>query len=283
MFDALRPGGTAIIGVRNALMGLFSLNRFSWDLFSNDIIPVGRLRELAEECGEDVDAALDEMQGHLRMDMPPNRGGSGPASGYDDLPARMHNPLALAERLRRNRFRLRPAGLLSLSSAAALAAPPRAREFRRRGARDGKAGRLARPFHRVGGPVDCRETMTSAKLGTDGWNRANTWGQSQATLDLYRRRAGGDEPEMVCIAQAADLLADVADAGDSVLDIGCGTGHLRHALTARGMDIRYTGIDPTASFIETGLAASGETPPDLNVLGSRISPAKRTMSLRSMS
>jgi len=103
-FAAVKPGGLAIIGVRNALMGLFSMNRYSWDLLSEDIIPTDRLRAVAETCGEDVEPAFEEMQSRLRMDMPPNRGGSGPARGYDDLPARMHNPLALTETLQQIGF-----------------------------------------------------------------------------------------------------------------------------------------------------------------------------------
>ena len=97
--NAVRPGGVAIIGIRNALMGMFSMNRYSWDLLSEDIVPVDRLREVAADCGEDVEPAFEEIQARLRMDMPPNRGSSGPARGYDDLPARMHNPLALTETL----------------------------------------------------------------------------------------------------------------------------------------------------------------------------------------
>ncbi len=108
--DAVRPGGLAIIGIRNALMGMFSMNRYSWDLLSENIVPVERLREVAAACGEDVEPAFTEMQSRLRMDMPPNRGGSGPARGYDDLPARTHNPLALTETLQEMGFsRVSPA------------------------------------------------------------------------------------------------------------------------------------------------------------------------------
>lgn len=99
LYHALRPGGVALIGVRNAMMGLFSMNRFSWELLSEKIIPTGRLRDVALERGEDIEPAFAEIQSRLRMDMPPNRGKSGPAGGYDDLPSRMHNPLELTERL----------------------------------------------------------------------------------------------------------------------------------------------------------------------------------------
>jgi len=99
--------------------------------------------------------------------------------------------------------------------------------------------------------------MTKTDLRQDGWDLANTWGQSAATLELYRGRANGVEPEMICSGQAAEILSSEISPGDSLLDVGCAAGHFRTALESRGVAVSYYGIDPTESFIEAGRAAAG--------------------------
>ncbi len=113
--------------------------------------------------------------------------------------------------------------------------------------------------------------MTKAVLGNDGWTLANTWGQSAATLDLYRARAEGLEPEMICSGQGAEILAPEISPGDSLLDVGCAAGHFRNALESRGVSIAYHGIDPTESFVEAGRqAASGKGGPAPQLQAMRI-------------
>lgn len=48
-----------------------------------------------------------------------------------------------------------------------------------------------------------------------------------------------------------EVLAQVADlSGARVLDFGCGTGHLATYLSARGIKVRYTGVDVVEEFFE---------------------------------
>lgn len=95
LVSATRPGGTVIVGIRNALMGLFSLNRYTWEFFEKELLPLTLYQDRAKEHGEDADTAIATLKSQLRMDMPPNRGRDGKAGGYDDLRARMHNPLVI--------------------------------------------------------------------------------------------------------------------------------------------------------------------------------------------
>ena len=102
--------------------------------------------------------------------------------------------------------------------------------------------------------------MSEAVILDDGWSALNIWDHSAAVRDLYRRRARDEAEEMTCAAQAAELLRGLVDSGDSVLDVGCGSGHFFHALRRRNIPVAYHGIDATAAFVEIAkreLAAFG--------------------------
>lgn len=94
--SAVRDGGLVVIEARNQLFSLFTLNRSSWEFFVNELIPLERLR-----AGNGTDAglksALEEMQRHFRMDLPPIRKGKAGEPGYDEVLSRSHNPLLLRE------------------------------------------------------------------------------------------------------------------------------------------------------------------------------------------
>jgi len=104
----------------------------------------------------------------------------------------------------------------------------------------------------------------------DGWRANNIWEHSPAVLDLYARRARGEAEEMTCAAQAAELLAEVAHGGESLLDAGCGSGYFYHSLKARRLELAYYGIDATAAFIELGRAHL----PQLGLPADRLSVAR---------
>jgi len=57
---------------------------------------------------------------------------------------------------------------------------------------------------------------------------------------------------MTCAAQACELLAEFVEPGDSVLDVGCGTGYFFHSLRRRNLPVSYFGIDATPEFIDIG-------------------------------
>ena len=80
----------------------------------------------------------------------------------------------------------------------------------------------------------------------------NIWSHSEHMVDLYRSRVRDEAPEMTCSAQAAEILSTVLTPGDSVLDVGCGSGWFVHSLRRRSLDVSYTGLDKTAAFIDVG-------------------------------
>lgn len=96
--DAVRPGGTIAVEARNALFALFTLNRYSHELFLDELVPVATLRRLAAERGEEtgLEVALDDLRAMFRTDQPPVRRGAD-APGYDEVLSRTHNPFVLKE------------------------------------------------------------------------------------------------------------------------------------------------------------------------------------------
>lgn len=89
-------------------------------------------------------------------------------------------------------------------------------------------------------------------IRTDGWSRFNIWEHSPTVRELYARRARREAEEMTCAAQAAELLAEVASPGDTLLDVGCGAGYFFHSMAARGVPVEYYGVDATTAFIDIG-------------------------------
>jgi predicted TPR repeat methyltransferase len=89
-------------------------------------------------------------------------------------------------------------------------------------------------------------------IRTDGFEHYNSWGHSASLRELYRRRCQRREPEMTCAAQAADLLAPLAVNGQTILDVGCGSGYFFHSLKNRNIPLEYYGVDATASLIKIG-------------------------------
>ncbi len=81
----------------------------------------------------------------------------------------------------------------------------------------------------------------------------NPWCSDRNTLDLYRRRARLEAPEMTCAAQAADILASRATRGETLLDAGCAAGYYVHALQKRDVTVEYHGLDYTPEVITLAL------------------------------
>ena len=103
----------------------------------------------------------------------------------------------------------------------------------------------------------------------DGWQNYCIWEHSASVRELYARRCRLEEEEMTCAAQAAELLAPHVRPGDTVLDVGCGSGYFYHSLRRRGIPAVYFGIDAAPSLIAIGhahLPAYGLSPGHLRVL-----------------
>lgn len=89
-------------------------------------------------------------------------------------------------------------------------------------------------------------------IGLDGWRRYSIWEHSSIVRDLYARRARREAEEMTCAAQAAEILAPLVAPGDTLLDVGCGSGYFYHSLTDRGIPADYYGLDACAPLIGLG-------------------------------
>lgn len=81
---AVRPGGLVVVEARNALFGLFTLNRPTFELFRDVLI-----RDRSDE-------ELEPLRERFRMDLPPIRGGKAGEPGYDEVLSRTHVPFELA-------------------------------------------------------------------------------------------------------------------------------------------------------------------------------------------
>jgi SAM-dependent methyltransferase len=94
---AVRDQGIVILEARNQLFGLFTLNRYSYDLFMEELIQEGELRKRAGDSLPALDRVFEEMKKQFRMDMPPLRKGKEGEPGYDEILSRTHNPLVLKD------------------------------------------------------------------------------------------------------------------------------------------------------------------------------------------
>jgi ubiquinone/menaquinone biosynthesis C-methylase UbiE len=106
-------------------------------------------------------------------------------------------------------------------------------------------------------------------INNNGWSKYCIWEHSKTVRDLYARRCRLEEEEMTCAAQAADLLTPYVAPGDSLLDVGCGSGYFFHSLRKRGLQVEYYGIDAAPSLIEMGqkyMPAYGLPPENLHVM-----------------
>jgi 2-polyprenyl-3-methyl-5-hydroxy-6-metoxy-1,4-benzoquinol methylase len=94
--NAVRPGGLVAVEARNQLFGLFTLNRYSYELFVEELIRMPLL------AAEGVDATtlvnvVEQMKERFRMDLPPTRKGKSGEPGYDQVLSRTHNPFTLRQ------------------------------------------------------------------------------------------------------------------------------------------------------------------------------------------
>lgn len=78
----------------------------------------------------------------------------------------------------------------------------------------------------------------------------NPWANDANTLELYRRRCRKEAEEMTCAAQAADVLRQRVEPGESLLDAGCGGGYYWWSFADRGMELDWQAIDYTPEMVE---------------------------------
>lgn len=97
--SAVRPGGFMACEARNELFSLFTLNRYSRDLFRSQLIREDELKARTSDPAElaALEAALAELDQRFRMDVPPLRKGYADEPGYDEVLSRTHNPFLLRD------------------------------------------------------------------------------------------------------------------------------------------------------------------------------------------
>lgn len=106
-------------------------------------------------------------------------------------------------------------------------------------------------------------------ISDTGWAEHCIWEHSATVRDLYTRRCRLQAEEMTCAAQAAEILAPRVQPGETVLDVGCGSGYFFHSLRSRGIPAEYVGIDAAPGLIAIGrseMPAHGLPPDRLRVL-----------------
>lgn len=89
-------------------------------------------------------------------------------------------------------------------------------------------------------------------IARDGWASFNIWEHSARIRELYARRCRREAEEMTAHAQAVRLLSAHVRSGDTVLDVGCGSGYLFHSLEALQVPVEYFGIDGSPALLEIG-------------------------------
>ena len=118
--------------------------------------------------------------------------------------------------------------------------------------------------------------MTAAGgVGDGGWLENCIWEHSAPVRDLYARRCRLEVEEMTCHAQAAELLAPHVRPGETLLDVGCGSGYFYHSLKKRGLPVEYHGLDAAPGLVAVGR----EVMPGFGLPADRL----RTMRLEDLS
>jgi SAM-dependent methyltransferase len=89
-------------------------------------------------------------------------------------------------------------------------------------------------------------------IASDGWAAFNIWEHSAEVRDLYAKRCRREVEEMTAHRQAVRLLSAHARPGDTVLDVGCGSGYLFHSLAALRVPVEYYGVDASPTLLQIG-------------------------------
>lgn len=98
--NSVRPGGRVLVEARNQMFALFTLNRFTSDLFIDTLIDESNFRKQAgsDEEQSGIDRAIAQLKTHFRLDLPPLRPSPNKDDpSYDEILSRTHNPFALKQ------------------------------------------------------------------------------------------------------------------------------------------------------------------------------------------
>lgn len=96
MAAVTRDGGRVFVEFRNELFSLFTLNRYSYAFFLENLIKTDSLVAENPRAAAEIQEITEKMKPFFRLDQPPVRTGSADAPGYDKILSKFHNPLALS-------------------------------------------------------------------------------------------------------------------------------------------------------------------------------------------
>jgi hypothetical protein len=96
MAAVTRNGGRVFVEFRNELFSLFTLNRYSYAFFLDNLMKTDSLLTEKPEAAADIHEITEKMKSFFRLDQPPVRSGSADAPGYDKILSKFHNPLDLS-------------------------------------------------------------------------------------------------------------------------------------------------------------------------------------------
>jgi len=103
--NSVKPDGTVIVECRNQFFSLFTLNRYSYQFFINDLIQTKQLNQLLDNNSEQFNDLTEHMKKHFRIDLPPIRKGKENEPGYDEVLSKTHNPILLKEQFAATGFK----------------------------------------------------------------------------------------------------------------------------------------------------------------------------------
>lgn len=101
--NAVRPDGLVVLEARNQLFSLFTLNRYSYQFFLEELIRPEKLKK-SDTQDHEINEVMDLLKEQFRMDLPPIRQGKAGEPGYDEILSRSHNPLVLKEQFASSGF-----------------------------------------------------------------------------------------------------------------------------------------------------------------------------------
>ena len=95
MASVTKPGGRVLVEFRNELFSLFTLNRYTHQMFVERLLATGDAKRRHPRHQRELEALESDIGKFFRLDMPPVRSGTPEAPGYDAVLSQFHNPFEL--------------------------------------------------------------------------------------------------------------------------------------------------------------------------------------------
>jgi SAM-dependent methyltransferase len=105
MRNAVKKNGLVVIEARNQLFSMFTLNRYSYYFFRDELIKEAGLKRRTGAEAAAFERAMRELKKMFRIDLPAERKGRKGNPGYDEVLSRTHNPIVLKDQFSRSGFK----------------------------------------------------------------------------------------------------------------------------------------------------------------------------------